>query len=183
MKKILFSSFLFFTSLCYSQESKIAEPDFVGQAVLVNDDGSTEALDKSPFKIAMKAKLSLSNYMKQIITVDGCCSMVTAKPTNGLLKVIIKANENKQDPTDIIYVLKFESSKRERSVETMTLSVLKGMDQGGKINRVQFSGKKYGESSYLLNIPLPGTGEYGIILTDPSKPNTPTTFASTFNVK
>lgn len=182
MKKtvITFAAVVASSIIAYSQDVKVQEPEFVGQAFLLKQDATTEILEKTPAKSTMKAKISLFNGgYSQVVSLDGCCSAVKAEPVNGVIKLIVRVADNKLDPTDVIQVVQFEKSKRERKAETMSFSALKGADMGGKIKRATFYGKKYGESSYILNVSVPGTGEYGIFIQENGQP---VKFVSTFSV-
>jgi hypothetical protein len=185
--KAIFSiiSFLTISISAFSQEIKIEEPEFVGQAVILKSDGSFEQLEKSPATASMKAKLSLANMMggaghKVLISLEGCCSLTKGELNNGILKLIIRAENNLNDPADLIQVIQFIKGKRDRSAEVLTVDALKGANIEGKIKRATFFGKKYGSSSYLLNISIPGPGEYGVFISPNSQ--TPVKFISTFSI-
>lgn len=183
MKKIFVSLVLLvFNCLVYSQDIKVQEPDFVGQTYLLKEDGSIEVLEKSLVTSATKAKFSLINSgYSQTLSMDGCCSSVKAEVVNGLVKFIIRVADNSLDPNDVVQLVQFEKSKRERKTEVLTVRALSGVNQGGKVKRASFYGKKYGASSYLLNVSIPGPGEYGIFL--PETNGQPVKFASTFNIQ
>jgi hypothetical protein len=175
---------LFHTSVL-SQDGQIQEPEFVGQAVILKSDGSFEQLEKSPATASVKAKLSLTNMMggaghKVLISLDGCCSLTKGELTNGILKLIIRAENNLNDPADIIQVIQFVKGKRDRTAEVFSVDALKGANIEGKVKRATFFGKKYGSSSYLLNISIPGPGEYGVFISPNGQ--TPVKFISTFSV-
>ncbi len=180
MKK-LFITFLsaVFTLTLNAQDVKVQEPDFVGQALILKADGTTDLIDRVEAKVITKMKFR-GGYT-QTVSLEGCCSSVATEAVNGVVKVIIKVADNKQDPIDVLQIVNFDKSKRERSSEIASLSAIKGLDQGGKVRKVSFYGKKYGESSYLLTISIPASGEYGIFIQ--GKANQSGIFVSAFNVK
>lgn len=45
------------------------------------------------------------------------------------------------------------------------------LHQGGKIKYAEFSGKKYGQSSYLLTIVASEPGEYGVLIKEMGNQN------------
>lgn len=178
MKKVFIILALFITSLAtYAQDIKLTEPEFSGESLLVKADGSGEPLQKATYKLTTKASIKLINSgYKQKVVLDGCCSAVTAIPNNGVVKILVRATDNKVDPSSIIKVIQFETSKKERSAELMSFEGLKGANEGGNLKQLLFSAKKFGESSYLLTVSVPASGEYGILLTGLN-------YISTFNVK
>jgi len=159
MKKILLASMLLACTSIFAQDVKPAEPDFVGEDYILNADGTTEPLDKSKFNTSMKAGLKIKQYLE----VPGCCSRTKVQATAEPLKIVIKMKDNSVDPTALITIFKFDV-KKDRTTEVSSTSMLGKSDQGGKIKYLEFSGKRYGQSSYLLNIVASELGEYGILI-------------------
>jgi hypothetical protein len=150
----------------FGQDVKPAEPDFVGEAYILKADGTTEPLDKSKFNTTIKPGFKIKQYLE----VPGCCSRVKVQATAEPLKVVIKMKDNSVDPTSIINIFKFEV-KKNRTTEVSSTALLGKSDEGGKIKYADFSGKKYGQSSYLLTIVASEPGEYGILIKEMGNQN------------
>lgn len=82
-------------------------------------------------------------------------SSYTAKLADGDVKIIVKAENNETNPVDLYRIVRFNTSKKERSIQWFEYSSsLLGSADAQKNGYVNFSGSKYGEKSYLLTIPL-----------------------------
>lgn len=85
--------------------------------------------------------------------------------TEGDISLIVKGENNEQDPMGIYRIVRFNTTKKERRIQWMEFepSVL-GSAEAKKGGYISFSGHKYGEQSYLLTIPASEveSGEYGI---------------------
>lgn len=84
------------------------------------------------------------------------------------VRLLIKGENNDIDPMDCYRIVRFNTSKKERRIQWMEFeSSLIGSDKTKKAGYVQFSGHKYGEQSYVINIPASELekGEYGIFFT------------------
>lgn len=81
------------------------------------------------------------------------------------VRLIIKAQNNENDPQELYRIVRFDQKKKERRIKWMGFSPsLLGnieTENGGYVN---FTGHKYGTQSYLLTIPESElkSGEYGI---------------------
>lgn len=88
-------------------------------------------------------------------------------PEGSEVKFIYRASSNDTDPRDMMRIVKFKGEKKKRSIHWINItSSLLGSSDATNNGYVDFTGKKYGESSYLITISsnnLP-KGEYGIIL-------------------
>jgi hypothetical protein len=166
MKNILLVSMLLVCTSIFGQDVKPAEPDFVGEAYILKADGTTEPLDKSKFNVTIKPGFKIKQYLE----VPGCCSRVKVQTTAEPLKIVIKMKDNSIDPTSIINIFKFEV-KKNRTTEVSSTALLGKSDEGGKIKYADFSGKKYGQSSYLLTIVASEPGEYGILIKEMGNQN------------
>lgn len=81
------------------------------------------------------------------------------------VRLLIKGENNEQDPMELYRIVRFKSSKKDRRIQWMEFQpALIGSDETKKAGYVQFAGHKYGEQSYLLTIPASEMekGEYGI---------------------
>lgn len=118
------------------------------------------------------------------IIFSGKSSSYTYTSKGGDIRFLIKGENNEQDPMGIYRIVRFISSKKDRSIQWMELepSILNSAE-AKKGGYVAFTAHKYGEQSYLLTIPASEVeaGEYGIfymsIVTSSSIP------VGTFSVK
>ena len=105
------------------------------------------------------------SYGMDIIFKGGHSTYVIDDTSNGV-KLLIKAETNEYDPMDCYRIVRFNASKKERRIQWMEIEpALLGSKDAEKAGYVQFSGHKYGEQSYLLEIPASELkkGEYGIV--------------------
>lgn len=99
------------------------------------------------------------------IVFSGAHSSFTAVSTDKGISVIANNGENSADPRDLFRIVRFKSKKKERQIRWQTISTaLFGTADAEKIGYLNFSGHRYGESSYILSIPAKELtpGEYGI---------------------
>lgn len=85
------------------------------------------------------------------------------------LRVVVRNDSNTVDPLSLYRIVRFASSKKERSVQWLEIKPsLLGTPKSEKSGYAAFSGEKYGEHSYLLTVPAKELrkGEYGIIYMD-----------------
>lgn len=99
------------------------------------------------------------------IVFQGGSSSYQVEDASEGVKLLIKADNNEQDPMDIYRIVRFTGSKKERRVQWLQFEpALLGSGDAGKAGFISFTGHKYGEQSYLLEIPADQLkkGEYGI---------------------
>lgn len=99
------------------------------------------------------------------IVFDGGKSVYKVADTTGGVRLLVKGENNDNDPQDIYRIVHFKASKKERSIQWMEFSpALLGSSETEKGGYLNFSGHKYGEQSYILTIPETelSKGEYGI---------------------
>lgn len=169
MKRKFFLAFLSLGLMTFAnaQTIKISEPEFAGSMVYVNDTiGSGIPLEKQV--CSMKTKAGASMYIVGVgkvtssSVVKGKSSPVRIQKKENL-QFIIRVTDNSVDPSTIINVFKLTEKKDTRTVELASA----GTFQASKSNDIQylpFVGKKYGDSSYLIEISSIETGEYAITL-------------------
>ena len=81
------------------------------------------------------------------------------------VRLLIKGEDNEQDPMELYRIVRFKTSKKERRIQWMEFQpALIGSEGTQKAGYITFTGHKYGEKSYLLTIPAAEMekGEYGI---------------------
>lgn len=99
------------------------------------------------------------------IAFSGGKSAYVVKDASKGVRLLIKGEKNEQDPMDVYRIVRFMSSKKDRRVQWMEFKpALIGSAETKKRGYVAFAGHKYGNQSYLLEIPASEAepGEYGI---------------------
>mgnify|MGYP004500182603 FL=1 len=115
--------------------------------------------------VAADAVNTLAGVEGMDIAFSGGTSAYKIKKTNSDVRLIIRAENNDIDPMGIYRIVKFKESKKDRRIQWMEFKpALIGSSETKKKGYVAFSAHKYGEKSYLLNIPASEIepGEYGI---------------------
>ena len=152
----------------------VEEPEFSEETLLLTSDSEGVLLRRENGYVKAKAGASLYltgiGKIKSRLTLEGIKSVneIKAKPN---ARIIIKSKDNTTDPNSFINIFKFEIYKKERRyqlAEAGTLSATKT----NNLSSVDFKAKKYGESSYLIQLENLTPGEYGIIIGDPNTQNT-----------
>lgn len=88
-------------------------------------------------------------------------------PSGQPVRIIVREQDNQQDPLDIMRIVKFKKGKKDRKIQWMVLSSsVLGSEEASKNGYLAFDGEKYGDSSYLITVPTQNLepGEYGIII-------------------
>ena len=99
------------------------------------------------------------------IAFAGGKSAYTVKNANNGIRLLIKGEKNEYDPMEIYRIVRFKASKKDRRIQWMEFKpALIGSAETKKRGYVAFTGHKYGNQSYLLEIPASEVepGEYGI---------------------
>ena len=99
------------------------------------------------------------------IAFTGGKSAYTVKDASKGVRLLIKGENNEYDPMEIYRIVRFKSSKKDRRIQWMEFKpALIGSADTKKRGYVAFTGHKYGNQSYLLEIPASEAepGEYGI---------------------
>ena len=116
--------------------------------------------------VAADAVNTLAGVEGMDIAFEGGRSAYAVKDSSKGLRLLIKAEKNEVDPMGIYRIVRFKASKKDRRIQWMTFkpSLLGGSDAKKK-GFLAFSGHKYGNQSYLLDIPASELepGEYGIV--------------------
>lgn len=170
MKKVLFFILISSSSLLNAQV-KISEPEYSGNIVYVNDSvGSGIKLEQQTASVITKA--NGASYVPVVglfagkatskYVVQGSSSPIKIdKKTN--LKFIVKVSDNSVDPSTVIYVFKLNPEKGIRTIEIASANMV-GDSKSGDIKYLTFKSKKYGQSSYLIELDNIESGEYAITL-------------------
>ena len=81
----------------------------------------------------------------------------------------------------IINVFRFEAKKDKRMAEMASVSSF-GSVKSNKLERLSFTGRKFGESSYLITLDETPAGEYGITISNPNNIDEKQVIVSTFAI-
>ncbi|MDR2916259.1 MAG: hypothetical protein LBV74_15780 [Tannerella sp.] len=174
MKILVFFIGLFFSiETVFSQDVKIAEPEFIGVVLYVNDTiGTGVKLEQQTAFVTTKSNAAsyvpfarvVAGKAKSKNAVNGSSSPVKIDKREKI-RFIIKAANNSTDPTTIINIFKLTREKDQRTIELASAGTFGGV-KTGDIEYIPFNGKKYGNSSYLIEIDAMEQGEYAITLAE-----------------
>lgn len=99
------------------------------------------------------------------IVFKGGKSTYKVKDFSDGIRLLVKGENNEYDPMDCYRIVRFNTSKKERRIQWMEIEpALLGSKDAERAGYIQFAGHKYGEQSYILEIPASElkSGEYGI---------------------
>ena len=187
MKRILLSCLSFFVAVgAYAQEVTCPEPDFIGEVVSVNpEDGTTTNLEKQT--VMLRTRVNATGLMfgigkaKTKLVIEGGSAAVRLSKEKPIL-LVVKAVDNRTDPMAIINIFRFESTRKQRLAELSSVSSF-GSVKSNKLDYLPFTGKKYGESSYLLKLDRCEPGEYGVTVKNPNSLDEKSVIVATFAIE
>ena len=99
------------------------------------------------------------------IVFEGKSSAYTVTRDGKDARLLIKGENNDQDPMELYRIVRFKASKKDRRIQWLEIEpALIGSEDAQKAGYLSFTGHKYGEQSYLLTISASELekGEYGI---------------------
>lgn len=147
------------------------EPEWAGEVSILKINNDTIAIpaEKSIPKIKTSASagrilVGIGNVRKKAVIKNGRSS--TQIHPNDLITLVVKCKDNDSDPTSFIQIVKFEEKKKERRTEIANENWLGSVTEGN-MDFINFKGKKYGKSSYILSFPA-SEGEYGVRVLNPN---------------
>lgn len=124
--------------------AQIEEPKFIGEAALLNADGTLTMLENVSGSLAMTFTVS----------TDGVASQVRF-PSSEKIQMIVKASNNSDSPSSVIVAFKMKAKKNKRTAAMGAYGV-KSKDI------IPFKADAYGKSSYIITFENLAPGEYGI---------------------
>lgn len=167
MRRFIFLLFLTLNIYCWSQQF---EPEFNNSGVLVSNFSASDT-------IATKLQRCIVSYSgpngwsfspKVHAVVKGNTSNCVALCSQPFA-IIIRMENNDQDPASFIRLVKLEQKKNERRLEVSSINLWTNqIKEGNNINDQPFDSKKYGTSSYLIYPSIEDKGEYGLIIFNPN---------------
>ena len=166
------------------------EPEFIGEIVTVRPDGTVAKLEKQSVQMRTRANASAVIFgigkAKTKLIIEGPKAgvrLTAGQPAS----FIVRAVDNATDPMSIINVFRFEAKKDKRrkgaknEYEMASVSSF-GSVKSNKLERLSFTGRKFGESSYLITLDETPAGEYGITISNPNNIDEKQVIVSTFAI-
>ena len=174
MKKLLTFSLSLLSCLSLLAQSQIAvnEPEFIGQAIYLENDSTGILLQKEYASVESKLKgssyipFALTGGVNVYLSVNNRYSPNKISSTSKSIKFIIRCPNNDYDPYSFIRLAIFEQKKSKRRFKFMKATILNGTSSKVEASYIPFVATKFGRSSYLLEIEtnnLIKEGEYAII--------------------
>lgn len=169
MKKLIFLTiFLVFELCAFAQQF---EPEWAGEVNILKIDGDTIAIQTEKSIPQIKTSSSAGRLLVGIGNVRSKAVIKNGKSTtqikpNDVITLVVRCKDNETDPTTFIQVVKFEEKKKERKTELANVNWLGNVSEGN-MDFINFTGKRYGKSSYILTLNAP-EGEYGVRVLNPN---------------
>lgn len=158
------------------------EPEFIGEAFVLKTDGSSVPLDKEIGDFSSGMSWSSNSWNALSLVVAGGKAQLRFAASEPL-QLVVRAVDNNSDPLAIVSIYKLKAKKKSRTV--MISKDNSGTLMKSKTNSkelVRFSGKKYGSSSYLIELKDLAVGEYGIVVSNPNSRDEKRTVVSCFAI-
>lgn len=185
MKNIKYKKVWLFAFIVLSAnilKSQVKEPVYIGEAYILKQDSTRFPLDKEIADYTSGISWTSNSWNALSLEINerkAKTRLSSAEP----LEVVVRAVDNDSDPLTIISIYKLKSKKRKR---TVILSV----DNSGTLMKsrtnskdlIRFTGKKFGESSYVIKLENLKPGEYGIVVSNPNNRDEKRTVVSCFGV-
>ncbi len=179
----LLGLFLFASLVCpITINAQVHEPEFIGEAYRLKNDSITISLDK---EIAdYTSGVSWSSNSWNALSIEVREGKANTRFTSGEpLKIVVRAVDNNSDPLTIISIYKFKAKAKKRTVvlsEDNSGTLMKSRTNSKDM--VRFNGKKFGSSSYIIELSNLKPGEYGIIVSNPNNRDEKRTVVSCFGI-
>ena len=158
----------FLSQRAFGQEIQIEEPEYIGEALILNDEGNFISTDNEIAAIHVGASLKVNSWNAISLVVEG--GKAAARVTEGHpITLVVKAVDNQTNPLSIVRIYKLDGKKKKRST-------ILAKDNSDNImtsktytkNQLKFTGKKYGTASYVITLNDVKPGEYGIVVSNPN---------------
>ncbi len=185
-KTLLFLAVILFTTTSYSQnelekaaeksktetpetntkQPETDEPEWVGQAIYLNDGKITELESQKAYsKVNASASVFIIGVGKATAKymAKGNKSTVRIKSNNNL-SFIVNAGSNSMNPNSVFKIVKLLTKKKNKRYYIGSSTGTFTGSKTGDLELVTFRAKEYGESSYQIEIPNIADGEYALIV-------------------
>jgi hypothetical protein len=158
------------------------EPEFIGEACVLQTENSCSALGKEFGDFTSGVSWSHNSNKAFWLRIKGgrAKSRFAAKSP---LHLVVRAVDNNSDPMAIVTIYQFKAKDKSRSVylaRDNSGTFLKS-ETNSKAS-LPFSGKKYGQSSYLITLNDLPAGEYGIVVSNPNNRDEKRVVVSCFGI-
>lgn len=162
---LLLTTLLILATAISAQEK---EPEFIGEAYFLRPDGNSVPLDKEIADFKSGVSWSSNSWNALSLEIAGGKAQSRFR-SNEPLQLVVRAVDNNSDPLTIVSIYKMKVKKKSRSV-------LLAKDNSGTVMKsrtnskdlIRFIGRKYGTSSYLIELKDLPPGEYGIVVSNPN---------------
>lgn len=181
MKTILLLCALLLSTI--NIQAQIEEPAYVGEAVIILNDSTTQKLDKEFAQYRHGISWSTNAWDATFLKIESGKAKLRL-PKGSTPTIIVKAVDNDSDPMTIISIYKFKAGRKKR--ETMIYrnnAGSTGSSYNVTKNMIPFSGDKYGQKSYIIELPGLDPGEYGIIVRNPNSVDEKRTIVACFAIE
>ena len=182
MRQLLFIFTLLFALTASAQ--KIKEADFTGNVRAFMPDSTIVQLDKTNVQVKTKATGSKIWWgigsSKAFIEVPGNEAKAKFKTDSGF-QLVVKVSDNNIDPSSVVMLFKMEVKGKNRRGQMGKVNNFMGNSVQG-FEQINYEGKKFGKSSYIID---PGTlpvGNYGVVVLNPDKPNDTNLIVYSFDI-
>jgi hypothetical protein len=182
MRQLLFIFTLFFALTASAQ--KIKEADFTGNVRAFMPDSTIVQLDKTNVQVKTKATGSKIWWgigsSKAFIEVPGNEAKAKFKTDSGF-QLVVKVSDNNIDPSSVVMLFKMEVKGKNHRGQMGKVNNFMGNSVQG-FEQINYEGKKFGKSSYIID---PGTlpvGNYGVVVLNPDKPNDTNLIVYSFDI-
>ena len=161
-----------FSALTVSAQ-KVKEADFVGNVRAFMPDSSIVNLDKTNVQIKTKATGSKIWWgigsSKAFVEVPGSEAKTQFKSDSGY-QFVVKVADNNIDPSSVVMIFNMEVKGKNRRAQMGKVNNFMGNSVQG-FEQINYEGKKFGKSSYIIDPGVLPAGNYGIVVLNPDKPN------------
>ena len=147
----------------------------------VRPDGTVAKLEKQSVQMRTRANASAVIFgigkAKTKLIIEGPKAgvrLTAGQPASFIVRAVDNA-------MSIINVFRFEAKKDKRMAEMASVSSF-GSVKSNKLERLSFTGRKFGESSYLITLDETPAGEYGITVSNPNNLDEKQVIVSTFAI-
>ncbi len=183
MKNLILIAFLLTFGIMASAQQ--FEPEWTGEVAILKIDGDTISVPTEKAIPQVKTSASAGRLLVGIGNVRRKAVIKNGRSTTQIepgevVTIVVKCKDNDTDPTSFIQVVKFEEKKKERKTELANVNWLGNVSEGN-MEFLNFNGKRYGKSSYILTFPAV-EGEYGVRVLNPNDVDEKTTVFYCFGI-
>lgn len=148
--------------------SACPEPEFIGRTFVLLPGGGYAELDREVIRIhshETAASLFGVGKRKTDLVLDESEVVVRLKAGDPI-RFVVRVADNNFDPVATVNIFRFRQKGKRRKAETASVSTF-GSYKQNDLERLRFTGTKYGNSSYLITLYERLAGEYGLLLDNP----------------